>query len=887
MSITIGDAILYLSSNDDRLNRGLKDAEQKAKTWTSNVGNIVQTGIGTALGFVGAQISSTVVHGLQTIAVEALTSVASYERLGLSLESLVSRELMRGQVVKETSTAIQHLTDAEKANLDELIAKQKIADANVLQLQAAFDSEWKKVTDSGGQWSATLTELEGRITLAKIKAGDYAKEIDALQGKEGQLATITKEVITGQLNQSEAMAQAGPKAKELLEWITKLAVLSPFKQEEVADAFRMAMAYGFTSDEAKRLTESMINFASGSGASAEVMSRIALALGQIKAKGKLAGQEVLQLVNAGLPVTDILAKAFNKTTAEIEAMREQGLIKADDAIKAIVDTLDHDFAGAAERQATSWAGIVSTLSDLKDIGLREFFTGTFKAIQPYLVSFVDLFTNGDLQAKIRDVGDALGEKVKGSLEWLQDNAAPIFQEITKWVEYFFWAVEDGQNPLDVLGKILKTLNLPTDLLDGLTNLSKFWDDNGQKLIDGISSIGESLLGMITSGATKAFKEATEWLVINGPDITKAVQDLATWTKDTLVPALTSLGQWVIDHKDQVIGFLIGLGAAFVTANAAAFTASLIALVNPLTAIALIAGFAAGGLVRYGESILGADAATATFAQKLQVGFWGILNNAAISVATLGAIIQLVFVNGLNNASLASVAILEGLAAVFSAILQRIGFEISTWIGTALADIYLFFIDLGATWQANWDMAALIITTTWANIKSTIDAKITEVKTAVGTFLNDVKKAFDDQYENFKKIGESLIDNVLIGIKMKVSQVIDTVKGMVKDAIEAAGEALGATNPFGGGTEGASGTPNGNFRDSGGPGRAGQAYVINPKAAPELFVPKSDGFFFPNADKMLDRFSSGGQQITNNYYVNDNLDIESVARRVAELVGGAA
>lgn len=38
-----------------------------------------------------------------------------------------------------------------------------------------------------------------------------------------------------------------------------------------------------------------------------------------------------------------------------------------------------------------------------------------------------------------------------------------------------------------------------------------------------------------------------------------------------------------------------------------------------------------------------------------------------------------------------------------------------------------------------------------------------------------------------------------------------------------------------------------LRDSGGPGSAGQAYIITPKASPEVFIPKTDGQFYPNAN----------------------------------------
>lgn len=226
---------------------------------------------------------------------------------------------------------------------------------------------------------------------------------------------------------TQAYAAAGPKAKELLEWTQKLAIESPFTQDDVAQSFRMAQAYGFTTEEAKRLTTALIDFSAGSGATGETMQRVALALGQIQAKGKLAGQEVLQLVNAGVSVDAILAEAFGKSTEEIVEMREKGLIPADQAIQAIVQTLERDFGGAAARQSQSFAGLVSSLLEIKQTGLREFFTGTFEAIRPLLIEFVDAFKSGELQTNLHRMGDSFGEFVEGlidgvrkAIQWWED-----------------------------------------------------------------------------------------------------------------------------------------------------------------------------------------------------------------------------------------------------------------------------------------------------------------------------------------------------------------------------------------------------------------------------------------------------------------------------------
>lgn len=828
MAITLGDAILWLRADDSRLDRDLKGAKGKAEGWVSSVGNIIKSSMGSALGFVAHDLINGVIRGFQTIASEALASVGSYERLTLSLESLVARELMRGQTVKETSQVVQHLTDAEKAKLDELIAKQQIADANVLQLQAAFDAEHKKVIENGGQWSAALTELEGRITLAKISAGQYTTEIDRLKSKDGELATITREVITGQLSQAEAMAQAGPKAKELVQWITKLAVLSPFKQEEVAGAFSMAMAYGFTSDEAKRLTTAMINFASGSGASGEVMDRIALALGQIKAKGKLAGQEVLQLVNAGLPVTDILARAFGKTTAEIEQMRSQGLIKADDAIKAIIETLEKDFAGAAEKQATSWAGLVSTLQDIKEVGLREFFTGTFKAIQPYVQKFVDAFTEGDLLDKIRAIGDALGEKVGAAMQWLNDNAVPMWNELVKWAKYFFWAVEDGQAPLEVLKKIIWAL-LPPDIKTQLEDFAK--------AIGPLADILGKLFDALVNNDPDAFFAALDQF---GPALGQFIGGLWVYMQPGAEQLATDAKAWIDSKAPELASSFNLWGEAAIN------------WLTPKIPVALQNNESFMLAIRGWISEKAIDLAAGFLEWGTQAVKWiGDRTPEALGNlgAFLGSLLAWIITDGVPNLILGTQELSKALVDwVVNDAIPNIWPKLYEF---SLA-IYAFFTD--SLIPGLIEFGQKFIEGLVTGIVNRQPAMISKW----GEIYSNIRTTVEGWKNGLMILGEGIVDNILIGITMKIGQVISTVKKMVRDALAAAGEALGETNPFAGGGKG-SVEVSPEKRHSGGPIEAGKPYIVKKDEA--LIFPPMDGFVLPeipNLASALSPVTGGGR-----------------------------
>ena len=269
-----------------------------------------------------------------------------------------------------------------------------------------------------GNFGNILTGIKSALDLAgdafRAFGGLALQGLDAISSYERMSVTLqtlaaSQLLMTDQAtDMAEALAMTSEKGEELLRWTQELAIKSPFTQEGVATAFQMAMAYGFNVEESQRLTQAMLDFVAGTGQTEFAMERISRALGQISQTGKLTGQDMLQLTAVGVPVLQILADAFGVTTAEVMKMRTDGLIPAQDAIEAIVGWMETNFAGAGERFTESWAGLMGTFEDLKQMGLREFFQGMFDVIQPLAVELSNWIQNEGM-TKFREWGEALGE----------------------------------------------------------------------------------------------------------------------------------------------------------------------------------------------------------------------------------------------------------------------------------------------------------------------------------------------------------------------------------------------------------------------------------------------------------------------------------------------
>jgi tape measure domain-containing protein len=361
---------------------------------------------------------------------EAQKTVASIngltERLGFQ-----SRELGLLQQQHEQSVKTNGLFDAATQSLQLRIDKLTSAiDSNKAALAGEQES-LKKLQDTAtasGQaasffeeiWTGALRQV-GSLGVQALQSAVGAIEGFVQAGVESagvneQLTGSYQTMIATQLRnadssltQAQALSQSSGQAQELLKWTQQLAINSPFDAEGVAKSLQTAQAYGFTADEAKRLTQAGADFVAGSGRSVEAMNSIELALGQIQAKGKLSGQEVLQLVNAGLPVTQILADAFGKTTAEVQKLQEQGLIPAKDAIGAITGYMETNFAGAAQRMAGSIQGLGNSLGDLYKQSAADLLTPAIREVQPLIQQLVDTLQTPEARAEIAALGQTLGD----------------------------------------------------------------------------------------------------------------------------------------------------------------------------------------------------------------------------------------------------------------------------------------------------------------------------------------------------------------------------------------------------------------------------------------------------------------------------------------------
>jgi tape measure domain-containing protein len=156
--------------------------------------------------------------------------------------------------------------------------------------------------------------------------------------------------------------RSGERTNAMLDELFQIAAKTPFEFKDVTTAARKFLAFGFTARQTTRYLMGVGNAVAGIGGGNDEIQRAIIALGQMQAKGKVMGQELLQLTELGIPAYQILKQELGLTSDQMKRVGDEG-ISARKGIEAIMAGMDKRFAGAAERQAQTMAGRWSTFKD--------------------------------------------------------------------------------------------------------------------------------------------------------------------------------------------------------------------------------------------------------------------------------------------------------------------------------------------------------------------------------------------------------------------------------------------------------------------------------------------------------------------------------------------
>jgi tape measure domain-containing protein len=256
--------------------------------------------------------------------------------------------------------------------------------------------------------------------LAAAFAAVQAVRFVFVQAAEIESQTRSLQVLTGSVQ----------KATEIVKQLQDLGAVTPFTSSELIDAAKRLQAFGV---ETNKVVDTTRRLADVSGATGAELQGLVTAYGQVQAKGRLQGEELLQFQERGVALQKVLKEEYKLSGKEFQKALEGGRISAEAVEAAIIKLTDAGgkYANGAIAQSDTLNGKLSTLQDsfqrlAQNIG--KFFEPVFKFLIDGLNAFLERLNNASrLGAEARAFQQA-NERTRTRFGALR-SANPFDQEV--------------------------------------------------------------------------------------------------------------------------------------------------------------------------------------------------------------------------------------------------------------------------------------------------------------------------------------------------------------------------------------------------------------------------------------------------------------------------
>lgn len=341
-----------------------------------------------------------------------------------------------------------------------------------------FDSSAKNAKKTGSGFS----EMFASFTAAGLAT-------QALMGLKEGLMQVFK--VGAEMEQTriafDVMLGSAEKGGEMFNQLKNFADVTPFDNATAYKAGQLLLNYGI---EAKNIIPYLQMLGDASGGSTDKFNLLSLAFGQVAAKGRLMGQEALQMTESGFAPLQEISKMTGKSVAVLTKEMEKGQISFDMVVKAFQSATGEGgrFNGMMLKQSQTINGLISTIEG----NLQTAFYGLFQSSSPLL---------GKLAKEVGDLAVAFGDMV-----------TPLESEKLK----------GAQAEMNAIFEVLKAGNIPIDQRNKLyTELNSKY---GQYLSHQISEKDNNIdLSITQEAANQKILEKIK-LVANEELITKMIRE---------------------------------------------------------------------------------------------------------------------------------------------------------------------------------------------------------------------------------------------------------------------------------------------------------------------------------------------------------------------------
>lgn len=314
----------------------------------------------------------------------------------------------------------------------------------------------------------------------------------------------------------EVMTGSAEKAAEVVEKLKKIGAETPFELPDLADTTQLLMNYGLTADEA---IDKMMMLGDISQGSADKMSRIAMAYGQMSSAGKVQLEDVKQMIEAGFNPLQEISESTGESMSSLYDRISKGTLSVDEITASMerATAAGGKYYQSMQKQSQTFSGMISTLKDnaqqllgdvvqpISDSMVSTLLPAAIDAIDQMSTAFQTQGVEGLIQAGsqiIANVITGIAQGIPGAIDLALQIITSILSGLT----------ENMPQIISAGGQILQSLI--TGMIQLLPQIGLFVLTLIQELYTQISAAapgllqkGYELLSNIVGGFVQAIPEA--------------------------------------------------------------------------------------------------------------------------------------------------------------------------------------------------------------------------------------------------------------------------------------------------------------------------------------------------------------------------------------------
>lgn len=377
-------------------------------------------------------------------------------------------------------------------NLFELFVKIGVDDQASGNISKITKGLGKGLVTAAKVSTAAITAVGGAITALGGIGLNYNKQMETY--------TSNFKVMLGD------MESATRKVEELKEFAAK----TPFEMSDLASATQTLLAFGVESENTSNIMKMLGDVSLGNS---EKFQSLALVFGQVSSQGKLMGQDLLQMINAGFNPLQVISERTGESVESLKEKMSKGQIGIEEVTQAFQWATEEGgkFFNGMDEGSKTLEGRISTLKDNAVALLGEVFLPISETLSnkivPAAIDAVDDLSNAFKEGGTEGLIEAGGAMVGNLVSGLTNELPKLIKSASDLIISFIDSIAKNKKRI-VSGAVEMASTLADGILSLIPQLAEVSIDILMGLVDGIIqnlpmlrdaavSVIEKLAGMLS------------------------------------------------------------------------------------------------------------------------------------------------------------------------------------------------------------------------------------------------------------------------------------------------------------------------------------------------------------------------------------------------------